>query len=225
MKISKVTIIILGVLVLAVGFGVLYMMYAKQLQEQDTLKSQQTANQASVARLITEQQKYQAQLVDLQAQLDKKNQDVATAAASLSAAKAGWVADAPTIDYEEKLFALADSWNLAVSVTTGDDAVEQKIESVGFKTTNFTVTLTGLDATSGFDDISKYQDYIYSTVGDMLSYLDALTRDDSFKSAKIEMVSLTIPETPAKEDLVNNGTTLEQPISTFSVNVYTYTGG
>lgn len=222
MKISKVTIIILGVVVLAVGFGLLYMMYSKQIQEQDSLKSKVAANQAKLAQLVSEQENWKSQLVALQEQIARKNQEVTTARSSLDAAKAEWPIAAESIEYEERIFALADGWDLVINVVTAGDTAVSNNNGINFSADTFTVTVTGSPLTAGFDEEAKYHEYIYKVTGDILNFLDEMVQNDFFASAKMDVVSLTIPELMTKEDLVNAGTDIEQPVGTLSITVYTY---
>lgn len=222
MKISKVTLIVLGVVVLAVGFGVLYMLYSKQLQEQDTLKSKIAVNQAKLTQLVNEQEKWKSQLAALQEQISQKNQEVAAARASLDAAKAEWPNAAESIEYEEKIFALADGWDLVVNVVTAGDTVASNINGINFTANTFTVTVTGQPLTAGFDEEAKYQEYMYKVAGDILSFLDELVQNEFFATANMDVVSLSIPALLTKEDLVTAGIDIEKPVGTLSVTVYTY---
>ncbi len=222
MKISKITLIILGVVILAVGFGVLYMMYNKQLQQQEPLKSKIAANQARLAQLVTEQEKWKTQLAALQEQIAQKNQEVAAAKSSLSLAKAEWPNAAESIEYEEKLFALADGWDLVVNVVTAGDAAASNFNGINFSTHTFTVTVTGQPLAAGFDEEAKYHEYIYKVAGDILNFLDELVQNEFFASAKMDVVSLTVPSLLTKEELVSAGIDIEQPVGTLNVTVYTY---
>jgi cell division protein FtsB len=229
MKISKITWIILGVVVLGVVFFLLYMMYSKQLQEQDQLKSQISANQASVSRLVAEQQKFQSQLTALKTDIDRKNQAVANANNALAIARSAWTSNnstAESIEYEEKLFSLAEGWDLAVSVTTGTEANIQPVQTVNFVNTTFTVTVTGQPLTSGFDELSEYQSYVYGKVDDIISFLNDINQDSFFRAARIDFVNITVPDMPATEDdLVDTGINVAQPIATVNITIYTYNGG
>jgi hypothetical protein len=225
MKISKITWIILGVVILIAAVGLLYMAYNKQLQQQDQYKSQISANQASVASLVTQQQKIQSQLTTLQADIEKKKQAVDAANQALAAARSAWTDNntVETIEYEEKLFSLADGWKLAVSVTTGSEENAQPVQLVNFLTTEFTVTVTGQPLTSGFAELSEYQSYVYGKVNDIVSFLGALNQDPLFARARIDLVSVTVPDMPlTQEDLVTQGINVGQPTATVSITVYTY---
>jgi hypothetical protein len=222
MKISKLTWIILGILVLAIGFGVIYMLYSKQQQEQDSLKAKASANQAILAGLVTEQEKWRIELVRVQEQLDRKNADVTASAASLAQAKTLWPQDAQSIEYGEKLFALADGWQLVVNVVTADEDTVVMNQNIQFTNNTFTITVTGQPLTAGFTDVSEYEDFLYVRISDILGFVDDLTRDSLFSTSKIDLVTLTVPPVPSQDELSSAGTALEQPVASLSVTIFTY---
>jgi hypothetical protein len=224
MKIGKLTWIILGVLVLAIGFGVVYVMYSKQLQEQDVLKAKAIQNQATLSQLVTEQEKWRGELVRVQEQIDRKNTEVTAAAASLGEAKSLWPRDAQSIDYDERLFALAQGWNLVVNVVTAGDDSSLDDQGILFNNNTFTISVTGQPLTAGYSEVSEYEDFLYERVADIIGFLDELTRDSFFATSKIDLVSLTVPSVPDQETLKTSGVDLEQPVANLTVTVYTYTG-
>jgi len=225
MKIGKLTWVILGVVVLAAGFGIIYMMYSKQLQEQDNLKAKAAQNQATLSQLVAEQEKWRTELVRVQELLDRKNTDVSTAAAALVEARSGWLPDAQTIEYEERLFTLADNWKLVVNVVTGGEESSMDNQGVLFGNNTFTVSVTGQPLTVGFTEVSDYEDFLYGRISDILGFIDELTRDSFFSATKIDVVNFTVPQVPSLDELKSAGTAPEQPMANLSITVYTYKGG
>jgi hypothetical protein len=225
MKIGKLTWVILGVVVLAAGFGIIYMMYSKQLQEQDNLKAKAAQNQATLSQLVAEQEKWRTELVRVQELLDRKNTDVSTAAAALVEARSGWLPDAQTIEYEERLFTLADNWKLVVNVVTGGEESSMDNQGVLFGNNTFTVSVTGQPLTVGFTEVSDYEDFLYGRISDILGFIDELTRDSFFSATKIDLVNFTVPQVPSLDELKSAGTAPEQPMANLSITVYTYKGG
>ena len=225
MKISKAIWIILGVVVLGVAFGFLYMQYTKQLDEQTQLKAKITANQATVSRLVTERESVQSQLTKLNEQLDQKKAGIEAARLSLDNVTAGWPREAESIEYEEAIFGLAGGWDLDVNVVTAGDAAAKSVQGIGFLNTTFTVEVTGQPLTSGFAEASEYETYIYQVLGNILGFVDALANDKSFAAAQIDVAGLTVPSLLTSEDVVAAGIDLPQPTGTLTVTVYTYKGG
>ena len=225
MRLSRVTLIILGVVVLGVAFGYLYMMYSRQLDEQAQLKAKIAANQATVAKLVAERETVQAQLAKLNEQLEQKRASVAPAQAALEAAKSVWPKDAESIEYDEQIFNLASGWKLNINVVQAGEPSAKAVQGIGFLSTAFDVSIMGEPLTSGFEEASDYQDYVYQVVGNILGFIDALASDKSFASASIDIVNITVPPLLSSEEVVAGGTELPQPQARLSVTVYTYRGG
>jgi hypothetical protein len=227
MKLSKITIVILGVVVLGVAAGLLYMQHAKQQDEQAQLRAKIAANQATVSRLAAEGENWQAQLTRLQGQIAQKKAAVTTANMSLTAAKAEWPNDAQSIEYDEAIFGLADSWNLDISAISAGEPAAKQVQGIGFTNTTFTVTVTGkaLAADQAFDDTQKYQAYLDQVVGNILGFINVLAKDAKFSHAQIDTVSLSVPEMPPLEEIISQGTKVAQPSASITVTVYTYKGG
>jgi hypothetical protein len=225
MKLSKITIVILGVVVLGVAAGLLYMQYAKQQDEQAQLRTKIAANQATVSRLAAEGENWQAQLTRLQGQIAQKKEAVTTANMSLTAARAEWPKDAQSIEYDEDIFGLADGWNLVVSAVTAGEPAAKPVQGIGFTNTAFTVVVTGKPITEGFDETQEYEDHVYQVVGNILGFVNTLTKDANFNHAGIDSVSLSVPPMLPLEQIVAQGTKVAQPSASITVTVYTYKGG
>jgi hypothetical protein len=225
MKLSKITIVIIGVVVLGVAAGLLYMQHSKQQTEQTQLRAKIAANQATVSRLTAEGENWQTQLTRLQGQIEQKKAAVTTANMSLIAAKGEWPKDAQSIEYDEDIFGLADGWNLDVSAVTAGEPAAKPVQGIGFTNTAFSVTVTGKPLTQGFDDAQKYQEYVYQVVGNILGFVNSVTKDANFSHAQIDSVSLSVPEMVPLEQLISQGTKVAQPSATITVTVYTYKGG
>ena len=225
MKFGKVTLIILGVVVLGVAFGYLYMQYTKQLDEQAQLKAKIATNQATVAKLVAERESVQAQVTKLNEQLDQKKALLAAATASAANMTAGWPKDAESIEYDEQIFNLAAGWDLNINVVQAGEAAAKTVNGIGFMNTKFDVSVTGQPLAVGFTEASEYEDYVYQKVGDILGFIDAMANDKSFASASVDIVNITVPPLLTSEEVVAGGTALPQPAAQLSVTVYTYKGG
>ena len=222
MRISKITWIILGVVVFAVAAGLLYMMYSRQLDEQDQLKSKLSANQVTLARLVKEREDFQVKLTQVQEQLAQKRADLETAKTSLANAKVVWPDRAESIEYDEKLFDLADGWNLVINVVQAGMTGSQVTQGITFKTNTYSVSVIGTGPDSGFETASEYQDYVYKALDDILGYLTSIVNDDFFSTASIDLVSLSIPPMLSSEEVTDQGTDVSQPVGTINVTVFSY---
>jgi hypothetical protein len=225
MKISKITIVIVGVVVLGAASGLLYMQHSKQQQEQNELRAKIAANQATASRLTAERDNWQSQLTKLQGQLEQKKMAVTAANMSLSAARAEWSRDAESIEYDEILFGLADGWSLKVDSASAGEPAVKPVQGIGFTNTAFSVTVSGKPLAEGFDERQKYEDYIYQVVDNILGFVNSVSKDKSFASAKIDLVNLTVPTLLTSDEIIGQGTNLPQPSATITVTVYTYRGG
>jgi uncharacterized membrane-anchored protein YhcB (DUF1043 family) len=225
MKFSKTTLIILGVIVFAVIAGLLYMRYSRQLGEQDQIKSKIDANKAQLTRLVAEREKYQSELAKVEEELAQKKRDLDAALLSLNAAKTNWPDEAQSIEYETKLFDLADGWNLQITVVQTGEPGTQNIQGITFSTYTYNVSVTGLPLTEGFEKATEYQDYIYEEVANILGFITSVVHDDYFSTANIDVVNISIPPLLTSEEVVAQGVNLAKPVSNINVTVFTYKGG
>jgi len=222
MKLSRITLIVLGVVIFGVAFGLLYMSYSKQLSDQQSLKAKLATNQAQLSRLSTDKQNWQNQLAQVQAQLAQKQKDLASATTLAANVSSGWPNDAQSIDYDETLFNLAAGWNLPITVVSATDASPLSINGISFQTTKFSISVTGQPITSGFATTLDYETYIYSVVGNILGFVDTLSKDKNFATARIDLVNLTVPQLLTADQLAakTSWSAGDQPSATVQVTVY-----
>ncbi len=224
MKISKVTWIILGIVLLAVGFGIIYTLYSRQIQEQDTLKATVANNQVTLAGIVKEQEKWRSELAAIQEQLVRKNAEVEAARKALIEAKSVWPRNTQSIEYDEKIFALAKGWALEMQVITATDENIINEQGISFINHTFTFTVTGKPLDVGFSDVPDYEKFLYGRVADILGFLSDINKDTFFSTARIDLVSLQVPFVPDQETLVSAGIDVEQPVASITVTVYSYKG-
>lgn len=225
MRLSKTTLIILGIVIFAAAAGLLYMMYNRQLNEQDQLKSQISVNQATLSKLVTERENFQAQLTKVEEELAQKKKDLDAAILSLDATKAVWPKEAESIEYEEKLFDLADGWNLQIMVVQTGETGSQNAQGVTFSINTYNVSITGIPLTEGLETASEYENYIYEELDNILGFITSTVHDEAFTTASIDLVNLSIPALITSEEVVGQGTSLAKPTGNVTVTVFTYKGG
>jgi len=223
MKISRVTWIILGVVVFAAAFGVLYMLYAGQTREQDSLRGKISSNQAKLVQLNAERQNWQSQLTALEDQLAQKQSELVAANQALAEARTGWPEAAESIEYDETLFKIADGWHLQIDSLVAGEKQSRVVQGITFGTTTFSVTISGpeIKATESIE----YQDKVYGVVNDILSYIDSLAKQKEFATATINGVSMTVPPAMTREELDAAGGVGPAPTVTITLTIYTYKGG
>jgi cell division protein FtsB len=225
MKLSKTVWIILGVAIFIIGFVVLYMMYSRQVSEQDQLRAKVATNQATFSKLVTERENWQTQLVKLQDELAQRQNALTEANLALSKAETDWPQSAQSIEYDEKLFEMADAWKLDITIVTAAEPADEVVEGITFHTTSFTVDVTGKPLETPFKEAKDYRDYLYDTVDDILAFVHTIANDKNFASAGINLVNMTVPEPLTKEELATKGVEVGKPTATITLTIYTYKGG
>jgi hypothetical protein len=223
MKLSKTVWIILGVAIFIIGFVVLYMMYSRQGDEQEQLKSNIAANQAALVGLIKERESWQSQLLNLQDELAQRQDALTEANLALSQAAAGWPTSAESIEYDEKLFAMADAWNLEITMVTAVEPTEIKVEGITFTVSSFNVEVKGKPRDELSRTAAEYREYLYKTVDDILAFVHTIVNDKDFASAGIELVSMQVP-LPLTQEEIDQDTEQASPTAQINLNIYTYKG-
>jgi cell division protein FtsB len=227
MRLSKTVWIILGVVVFVIGAVYLYMMYARQGDEQEQLKAKLATNQATLPKLVAERESWQSQLANLQSELAARQAALAEANLALSQATEGWPQSAESIEYDERLFEIADAWNLDITVVTAVGPKDTQIEGITLTVASFTVEIKGKTPETTPTEEADYRDYLYSAVGDILHFIDTIVNDKAFASASIQLVTMQIPEPLTKEALAGKERLEEGDIPKAQINliIYTYKGG
>jgi len=228
MRLSKTVWIILGVAIFIIGFAVLYMMYSRQGAEQEQLKSKIATNQATLVKLVKEKESWQSQLVKLQNELAQRQSALTEANLVLSQAQTGWPTSAESIEYDEKLFEIADAWNLEITVVTAAEPKEKKVEGITFTVASFTVDVRGKtpEKEKTPKEEKEYRDYLYKTVDDILAFVHTIVNDKAFASAGIELVNMQVPQPLTKEELAEKEQLDEDdiPKARITLTIYTYKG-
>lgn len=223
MKLSKTVWIILGVAIFIIGFVVLYMMYSRQGDEQEQLKSKIAANQAALVGLIKERESWQSQLLNLQDELAQRQDALTEANLALSQAAAGWPTSAESIEYDEKLFAMADAWNLEITMVTAVEPTEIKVEGITFTVSSFNMEVKGKPRDELSRTYAEYREYLYKTVDDILAFVHTIVNDKDFASAGIELVSMQVP-LPLTQEEIDQDAEQASPTAQINLNIYTYKG-
>jgi hypothetical protein len=224
MRLSKTTLIILAVVVFVAAAGILYMMYSRQLSEQENLKSQISTNQATLTKLVMERENVQAQLTKVEEQLVQKKKDLDVAILSLNTTKAGWPKEAESIEYDKKLFELAKGWDLQIMVVQTGETGSQNAQGVTFRTNTYNVSINSVRTTEEIETASGYEEYLYEEVGNILGFITSTVNDEYFATASIDLVNLSIPALLTDDDYVA-GEIYPSPTSNITVTVFTYKGG
>ena len=201
MKLSRTAGLILGIGVFAIAFVSLYMVYLQQGREQQRLDDSLSLAQATLPTLVSERD-------DLESQLTQSESELAQAQSFLHEAKAKFDESVESIEYDEKLFDIADDCDLEITKLTasepsdeeveltGSEASDEEVESVTYSITSFTVEVEG-------------------TVAHILDFINTIATDEYFINATIELVKMEVPEP---------GEGKEKPSATIDLIIYGYKG-
>ena len=196
MKLGKTAWLILGVGILVIALGSLYMVYRGQAEEQEKVNNSLSLAQATLSKLAAERANLESTLTEIENKLDQ-------ATSRLKPAKAAFPTSMESIEVDEQLFRIATiDWGLevisltaskptdsAVKVEVGDTEVGEVIYFV----TSFTIAVKG-------------------EVSDILDFINTIVTQDDFNTATIELVNIKVAES-------------EKPSATIQLVIYGYKGG
>jgi len=195
MRLSKTAWLILGIGIFAILFGSLGTVYLGRASEQRQLNSRLLADQENLTKLISQR-----------ADLDKA---LTRAKTELNTAKGAFPTSVESIEIGERLFELADDWDLEVTEFTSSEPTNQEAEDVTYFVTAFTVEVAG-------------------EVDDIVKFIDAIATHRDFATATLERVSMEVPEPLTEEE--KEGLTEEEieeaetPSATVQLVIYGYKG-
>ncbi len=179
MKISKTALLILGIGIFVILLASLVWVYLGQRDERVALDDSLSAAEATLTKLTSEKTGLESQLSQLESKL-------AQAAVLLSTAKLNFPHPTESIEVDEKLFMVADSWHLEVTGLTSSAPTEEvvvgeeDVRGVVYSVTSFTVTIEG-------------------EVADILGFTNSLANDAYFNNATVKLVNVNIPEPETRD--------------------------
>lgn len=182
MKLSRTSWIVLGVGLFVIAGITLYVVYQGQAGDRQDARDRLAEAQAALPAVISEKNDAESQLGQLedelaqwQSELDQLETDLAQVELALAQAKLRLPGSVESIEYGEKLFALADSSNLDVAILNASEAIDVQIEGISYSTTSFTLEVWG-------------------RVADILDFINAAVADNDFRTAVLEPISISMPE-------------------------------
>ena len=189
MKLSKTAWLILGIGIFVIACGCLYMLYSQQAGEQEELADSLAVAQGALPQLVSERE-------DLESQLTQWEGQLAEAASSLVKIEARFPESVQSIEYDERLFEIADDCDLEITSLTASELGDKKVEDVTYAVTSFGVEVEG-------------------EVADILDFVNAIATSEYFTTATMETVNMDIPEPEEEED---------KPSATIGLVIYGYQG-
>lgn len=200
MRLSKTAWLILGAGIFIIAFATLYMVYSRRSGEQEQLNSSLAVAQGALPQLISEREDLESQLTQWESQLTE-------ATSSLAKIEARFPESVQSIEYDERLFELADDCDLEITSLTASEpsskkvkveAEDIKVEDITYATTSFRVEVRG-------------------EVDDILDFINAIATGEHFITATVESVDMDIPEPEEGEEA-------EKPTATIELVIYGYEG-
>ena len=216
MKLSRTSWIVLGVGLFVIAGITLYVVYQGQVGDRQDARDRLAEAQAALPAVISEKNDAESQLgqledelSQLQGDLGQLETDLAQAELALAQDKLRLPGSVESIEYGEKLFALADSANLMVALLNASEPAEVQIEGITYSTTTFTLEVQG-------------------EVANILDFISAAVADNDFRTAVLEPISMSIPEllTDAEKEGITEEeiADLERPSAIINITIYTYQG-
>ena len=117
-RLSKTALLVLGIGIFAIAFGSLYMLYSRQRQEQEQLNDTLAVVQATLPNIASEKTNWEKQLTEREGELTQLESDLTQATSLLDSAKTDFPESVESIEYDERLFNIADGWDLEVTILT-----------------------------------------------------------------------------------------------------------
>jgi hypothetical protein len=212
MRFSRTAWLILGIGILVIALGSLYMLYLQQGREQEQLNEALFAAQSAVPRLASERANLESTLTELE-------DNLAQATSELETAQAVFPTSTESIEVDELLFGIADDWGLDVTNLTASEPSDEKVnveaeedievEDVTYLVTSFTVEVKG-------------------EVADILKFIDTIVTHSDLTTATIEQANINVPEPLTEEE--KEALTEEEieeketPSATINIIIYAYKG-
>lgn len=203
MRIGKIAWLVLGIGILIIAAVTLYMVYSRQISQQEDLDASLSTAQSTLPKLVSERENLEGQLTQLKSGL-------AQAESSLSTAKKSFPESVESIEYGEILFQIADDSDLEITSLTSSEPSDETVEDITYWVTSFKVEVKG-------------------EVADILKFVNAIATGEDFTTATAEVVNIDIPEplTEEEKEVLTEEEIEEEEMPSASIKlvIYSYEGG
>ena len=214
MRLSRTAWIVLGAGIFVIAFVSLYMFYSRQVTEQEQLETSLASAEATLPQLISEKDALEDQL----AEWEKELADVTSA---LNKSRSKLAIPVHSIEYDEKLFGIADECDLEVASITASEPAEEEygeVEGITYVVTSFEVTVQPADSPPA--TVASFKIYIDEAVTSIIDFVKTIATAKDFATATIEVVSIENLEPPSETEVGE----AEKPSATINLNIYSYQG-
>jgi len=219
MRLSKVawSILVGGIFIIA--FVALYLVYLREQRAQEPLNQSLTVAQTVLPKLTTETTNLENALTETEDRLDEAKSHLQTAEATFPTRRV------ESIEVDEVLFGIADSWDLEITNLTatepGDMAAPVEVEMEDIEAED--IEVEDIDFT-----VTTFIVQVEGEVADILDFIHSVATHTNFTAATIELVTMEVPvplTDAEKEELTDEE--IEQaeiPSATLTLTIYNYQG-
>ena len=214
MRLSRTAWLILVIGVFVIAFVGLYMIYLREQRAQEPLNEALSVAQTVLPKLTTETTNLENALAEMEDRLDEAKSHLQTAKATFPTRRV------ESIEVDEVLFGIADSWDLEITNLTatepGDKAVPVEVEAEDIEVENIDFTVT------------TFTVQVEGEVVDILDFIHSVATHTNFTAATIELVTMEVPiplTDIEKEELTDEEIEqAEKPSATLTLTIYNYQG-
>jgi hypothetical protein len=188
MKLSKIGWWILGIGFFIIAAAVMVALNASQSGDAKRLEENLEVTQAALNTLVSNREEMTGQLAQMETELEE-------AEAAYFQSQTKFPKSAPSIEYDEELFSIANDNGLEVINLTASEPRENKVLETVFATTTFEIEVRG-------------------TVAHILNFIDDVANGEYFESSTVETVNMEVPEAGDEK----------QPSAVIEIIIYSYEG-
>ena len=218
MKLTKTSLMVLGIGIIIIAAASLFMAYQGQVQQRQEARDSLANAEKNLQSFTDIKEATDVELIQLenelqewQNELSQLETELVQAELTLAQTGARFPISVESIEYDEVLFSFArDANNLMITSLTASEPTEiTTLEGITYTTTFFTVEVRG-------------------EVADILNFINTIVADDDFQTAVLEPITIDIPDplTEAeKEDMTEEEIKEAEMLSaTINLMLYTYQG-
>jgi len=186
MKFGRAAQLVLAIGIFAVGIIFLYRMNLERQAAQEGLHTQLAAAQLLLPKLTSEKE-------DLESQLTRLQNNLVEARSAIGEGKSKYPDNIESIEYDQKLFQMAQDRSLEVIRLTASEPGNKNVEDVAFTNTSFEVEVAGEALDSPPADEEEFREYVNGVLIDILAFINGIAVGEEFITATVESVDISVP--------------------------------
>ena len=206
-KLSRTAWLVIGIGIFVIAFAALYMLYNQQNSEKRRLEDSIVVAEGTTAAVATEKRDAESQLTKLNGQLTQVKTNLTQAWSELNSSMVYFPETVESIEYGERLFYIADGWDLKIISLTCSEPKLEEIEDISFSITSLVINVRGL-------------------TGNIMGFINTVATDADFTNATVELVDIRVPGPLTDEEKAElTEEQLEEigsPSATINLTIYGY---